>query len=265
MQKIILCLVIVSGLFVANGCAGSRGTPSESVQQILKLRGYNFDEKSFFAAAQARDLQAINAFIDAGINPNAQDSDGRTVLISAAARGELDVVNTLLARGVDINVKDKNGYTALSHAIEAMHDEVEDALLNRPELDPNCRGRNSRPALFAYVWRDNKDRVQKLLARGAEINVQDADGDTALHGAAETGNVEIMRLLLDKGANPNAKNQQGGTPLMWAAVYGNDEAARLLLNRGADASLKDNDGVTAVQWAVRNKRDSVVALLRGKR
>jgi ankyrin repeat protein len=265
MQKIILCLVIVSGLFVASGCAGSRGTAPESVQQILKLRGYNFDEKSFFAAAQARDLQAINAFIDAGINPNAQDSDGRTVLISAAARGELDVVNTLLARGVDINVKDKNGYTALSHAIEAMHDEVEDALLNRPELDPNCRGRNSRPALFAYVWRDNKDRVQKLLAHGADISTQDADGDTALHGAAETGNVEIMRLLLDKGANPNAKNQQGGTPLMWAAVYGNDEAARLLLNRGADASLKDNDGITAAQWAVRNKRDSVVALLRGKR
>ena len=52
---------------------------------------------------------------------------------------------------------------------------------------------------------------------------------------------------------------------MWAAVYGNDEAARLLLNRGADASLKDNDGITAAQWAVRNKRDSVVALLRGKR
>ena len=178
MQKIILCLVIVSGLFVASGCAGSRGTAPESVQQILKLRGYNFDEKSFFAAAQARDLQAINAFIDAGINPNAQDSDGRTVLISAAARGELDVVNTLLARGVDINVKDKNGYTALSHAIEAMHDEVEDALLNRPEFDPNCRGRNSRPALFAYVWLitriefKNCSRMVRTLVRRMPTAIQ---------------------------------------------------------------------------------------------
>ena len=150
MQKVIFCLVIVGSLLVASGCArsGSLGKTPESVQHILKLRGYNFDEKGFFAAAQARDLQAINAFIDAGINKDAQDSDGRTVLISAAARGELDVVNTLLSRGVDINVKDKIGYTALSHAIDAMHDGVEDALLNRPELDPNCRGRNSRPALF---------------------------------------------------------------------------------------------------------------------
>ncbi len=266
MQKVILCLAIVSSLLVASGCAkpDSTGKTPESVQRILKLRGYNFDEKGFFAAAQARDLQAVNAFIDAGINANAQDGDGRTALISAAARGELDVVNTLVSRGVDINVKDKNGYTALSHAIDAMHDEVEEALLNRPDLDPNCRGKNNRPALMAYVWRDNKDRVEKLLARGADVTIQDADGDTALHGAAQTGNVEIMRVLLDKGANANAKNKQGGTPLMWTAVYGNDDAARLLLSRGADASLKDNDGITAVQWAVRNKRDSVVPILRGK-
>ena len=267
MQKVILCLAIVSGLVVASGCAnsGSRAKTPESVRYLLKLRGYDFDEKGFFAAAQARDLQAINSFIDAGMNPNVQDSDGHTALISAAARGELDVVNTLLSHGVDININDKSGYTALSHAIDAMHDDVEDALLSRPELNPNCRGRNSRPALFAYVWRDNKERVEKLLAHGADINMQDGDGDTALHGAAETGNVEIMRMLLDKGANPNAKNKQGGTPLMWAAVFGNDDAAKLLLSRGAEASLKDNDGITAAQWAARNKRDSMVALLRGKR
>ena len=266
MQKVILCLAIVSSLLVASGCAqnDSQGKTPESVRNILKLRGYNFDEKGFFAAAQARDLQAVNSFIDAGMNPNVQDNDGRTALISAAARGELDVVNTLLSRGVNINIKDKNGYTALSHAIDAMQDGVEEALLNRPELDPNCRGKNNRPALMAYVWRDNKERVEKLLARGADVKIQDNDGDTALHGAAQTGNVEIMRILLDKGAEVNAKNKQGGTPLMWTAVYGNDDAARLLLSRGADASLKDNDGITAVQWAVRNKRDSVVPILRGK-
>jgi ankyrin repeat protein len=249
------------------GCAdlASRQAAPESAQRLLKLRGYNFDEKSFFAAAQARDVMAINAFLDAGINPNAQDSDGRTVLISAAAHGDLDVVNALLPRGVDINVKDKRGYTALSHATEAMYEDVVDALLGRPDLDPNARGLNARPALLAYVWRDNKARVEKLLAHHADVNQQDADGDTALHGAAQTGNVEIMRLLLDKGAAPNVKNKQGGTPLMWAAVYGHQDAARLLLNRGADVSLKDNDGITAAEWAARNKRESVELLLRGKR
>lgn len=264
MQKVILSLL---SLVVLTGCAqyGSPQAPAETSQRILKLRGYDFDEKSFFAAAQARDVMAINAFIDGGINANAQDDDGRTALISAAARGDLDVVNALLLRGVDPNVKDKRGYTALSHAMEAMYGEVEDALLKRPELNPNSRGLNERSALAGYVWRDDQPRVERLLVLGADLNLSDADGDTALHGAAKSGNVEIMRMLLDKGANPNAKNKQGGTPLMWAAVYGNEDAARLLLSRGANASAKDNTGVTAAEWAVRNNRDNVASLLRSKR
>jgi ankyrin repeat protein len=266
MQKVILWLVVIS-LLVLSGCAKIEEGPAtpENAQRVLKLRGYDYDEKNFFAAAQARDKLAINAFFDAGINPNAQNSEGRTVLIAAAARGELDVVNLLLSRGVDVNVKDNRGYTALSHALEARYPEVEEALLNRPELNPNVGGLLGRPVLLAYVWRDNKKATERLLALGADVKLQDKDGDTALHGAAETGNVEIMRLLLDKGADPNAKNKEGGTPLMWAAVFGNDDAARLLLSRGANASLKDNDGITALEWASRNNRQSMVSLLRGKR
>ena len=266
MQKVILCLVFIS-LLVLSGCAKIEEGPAtpESAQRLLKLRGYDFDEKNFFAAAQARDTMAINAFFDAGINKNAQNSDGRTVLIAAAARGELDIVNLLLSRGVDVNVKDNRDYTALAHALEARYPEVEEALLNRPELDPNVGGLLGRPVLLAYVWRDNKKATERLLALGADVKLQDKDGDTALHGAAETGNVEIMRMLLDKGADPNAKNKQGGTPLMWAAVFGNDAATWLLLSRGADASLKDNDGITALEWASRNNRQNVISVLRGKR
>ena len=267
MQKVILFCAIIISLPLAGGCVVSNSPQAapESAQRWLKLRGYSFDEKSFFAAGQARDVMAINTFLDAGINPNAQDADGRTVLMAAAAHGDLDVVHTLLLRGADLNVKDKRGYTALSHATEAMYEDVVDALLSHPDVDANARGLNARPVLLAYVWRDNPPRVEKLLAHGADVNAPDADGDVALHGAAQTGNTEIIQLLLDKGAEPNVKNKQGGTPLMWAAVYGNQDAARLLLSRGADASLKDNDGITAAEWAARNKRENVVLLLRGKR
>lgn len=264
MQKVTLYLLII-GVLVVSGCGRSNAPTVEASERFLKLRGYDFDEKSFFAAGQARDAMAINAFLDGGINPNAQDGDGRTVLSNAAARGDLEIVNKLLSRGADPNIKDKRGYTALSHAVEKMYEEVVDALLDHPQLDPNSVGLNGRPVLSAFVWRENKERVEKLLAHGADVKARDGDGDTALHGAAQTGNVDIVRMLLDKGADPNAKNQHGGTPLMWAAVFGHAEAAQLLLARGADASLKDSDGVTAAEWAVRNKRDGVVQVLRRKR
>jgi uncharacterized protein len=267
MQKIVLGFLIVTSLFLLGGCAQTDRNPAspDDAKRLLKLQGYDFNEKSFLRAAKAHDFKAVDWFFAAGINPNAQDSDGRTALISGAAGGDLAVVNALLSHGVDVNVKDNQGYTALAHAAEAMYSEVEDALLNHPSLDPNVGGMKGRPVLLAYVWRDDKERTQKLLAHGADVNAQDTDGDTALHGAAQNGNVEIIGLLLDKGANLNAKNKLGGTPLMWAAVWGKDDAAQLLLKRGADPSLKDNDGITALQWAVENKRTSTVTLLRGKR
>ncbi len=258
-------------LFVlaSNACTDElqdRKARPEAAQQLLKLRGYEFDEKSFHAAARAGDLMAITAFIDGGINVNAQsESDGRTTLISAAARGDLEVVNRLLERGADVNIKDKQDYTALFHALEAGYDEVELVLLDQPKLDPNARGLNGVTALISYAWRDQKDAVRRLLDLGADVNAQDNDGDVALHGAAETGNVEIIDMLLAKKANPNLKNKQGGTPLMWAAVFGNEEAARRLLKHGADPSLKDNDGMTARDWAIKNKREKVAALLQGAR
>jgi uncharacterized protein len=265
-RRLVSCLVVGCFLILA-GCVRPseiKSTP-EAAQQLLKLRGYEFNEKSFLAAAGAHDILAINAFLDAGINPNVQDAvDGRTALISAAARGDLEVVKLLLSRHANLNVKDKRGYTALSHAIEAMYEDVADVLLSQPDLDPNSRGLNGSTALITYVWRDRKDAVQKLLDHGADVNAQDADGDTALHGVAQTGNVEVLKMLLAKGANTNTKNRQGGTPLMWAAAYGNVQIARSLLDHGADPLIKDGDGMTAGDWAAKNKRENIVLLLKRK-
>lgn len=238
----------------------------EAAQQLLKLRGYEFDEKSFHTAVAARDMMAITAFLDAGINPNAQNpTDGRTPLIAAAVHGDADVAKLLLQRGADVNLKDKQGDTALFRAIEMRNEEVALVILDQPKLDLNARGLNGVTALMSYAWRDDNDVVKKLLDRGAEVNLQDNDGDAALHGVAKSGNVGLLNLLLDKGANPNLTNKVGGTPLMWAAVFGHEEAAQRLLARGADARLKDAEGKTALDWAITNKREKVVALLQGTR
>ena len=259
---VLLCLVVFQG------CAEQPEAKlrPEAAQRLLKLRGYEFDEKGFHEAARARDMTAMVAFLDGGININAQsESDGRTALISAAARGDLEVSSFLLQRGADVNIQDKQGYTALFHAIHARYEEVEKILLNHPNLDPNARGLNGITALSSYVWRDRKNAAQKLLELGADVNAQDDDGDAALHGAARNGNVEILGILLDKGADPNLKNKQGGTPLMWAAVFGHEDAARWLIEHGANPSLKDNGGMTARDWAIKNKHENLVALLQRAR
>lgn len=250
-------------LFNLYGCTNQQPTKPtpEAAKQFLKLRGYDYDEGSFLAAAKASDLIAVNAFLAAGIDPNARDADGATALISAAARGDAKIADALVKAGADINRKDEPGHTAIMRALEHKEDAVADLIFARPELDLNAQGANGVTALMLYVWREREDVVPQLLERGARLDLQDAGGDTALHGAAHRGNVRIAEMLLAKGANPNVKNKVGGTPLMWAAIYDYEDVARLLLEKGADPNLKDDDGLTAAAWAAKNKRTAMVELL----
>jgi len=64
----------------------------------------------------------------------------------------------------------------------------------------------------------NKEIVELLIAKGADVNVKFGNGMTPLHYAALRGRKEIAELFIANGADVNAKNDGGKTPL--------DEAAR---------------------------------------
>ena len=156
-------LLLTGCCLILAGCAKqfpAEATP-EAAKRFLKLRGFEFDQKGFFAAVAASDVPSVNAFLTAGIDPNVHDSrDGRTALISAAAHGDVPVVKALLNGGADVNAQDSSRYTALFHAIEARYDEVADVLLAQPGLDLNARGKNGVTALISFVWRDRADVVK---------------------------------------------------------------------------------------------------------
>ena len=245
-------------------CTGSfsdQPTP-DAAKRFLKLRGYEFDEKSFFKAAADGDVIAVNGFISADINVNARDENGDTVLTATSARGDGKMVECLLRGGVDVNAKGRNTWTALLLALEEEHEAVTYLLLAQPNIDLKSETPQGMTALMLAVWHQREREVRMLLKRDVDVNHQDKDGDAAVHGAALYGNAKILGLLLDTGANPNIQNKLGGTALMWAAAYGRDEIVSILLSRGSDPKVRDVDGVTAAGWAAKNSRGSVELMLR---
>jgi hypothetical protein len=98
------------------------------------------------------------------------------------------------------------------------------------------------------------------------------NGETALVGVVENGQIELCRSLVKNGANVNAKDKYGKTMLMMAAVWtpftdaerkGQTEICRFLIEEGADVNAKDNDGKTALLHASLFNRN-VIRLLIGK-
>jgi len=76
--------------------------------------------------------------------------------------------------------------------------------------------------------------VEYLLRSGADINVTDDAGTTALMAASSVvGCVQIVELLLARGANPNLIDKDGDTALDLARYYKNSEIIELLLKHNA--------------------------------
>ncbi len=109
----------------------------------------------------------------------------------------------------------------------------------------------------------NLEKVQRLIAQGANVNAKSNKNYTALMEAAKNGSTSIVRELIARGADVNALDVDKGTALMEAAYYGNAyygnvELASELLMAGANKTLKDKRGKTALDYA---KYEDMINLL----
>jgi len=96
--------------------------------------------------------------------------------------------------------------------------------------------------------------VQLLIRYGADVNLKDKDGFTALILAAGHSNdrklANALIPLLDAGANVNARTNSGYTALMEGSRTGSDQGVKTLINRGAKATVTDNQNRTAKTHAL---------------
>ncbi len=104
-------------------------------------------------------------------------------------------------------------------------------------------------ALLNAAHSSNIDEVERLLKTGADPNVRDQWGGSALHIAAGRADGLVLEALLEYGGNPNLQNADGETPLMPAARFPYDElrsqlAIRILLRFGARPEIADKWGHT---------------------
>lgn len=157
------------------------------------------------------------------------------------------VVKSLLGRGFDpATIEPERFDTGLIYAVRHKSPRVFHLLLATPGVDINARSRNGDTALMLAALQSDTDAAIALIDKGAQIN---RPGWTALHYAAASGNLDIIRRLLEASAFIDAESPNRTTPLMMAARSGHAEAVRLLLDEGAELGLKNELGLSAADFA----------------
>ena len=126
------------------------------------------------------------------------------------------------------------------------------------DLEWQCDTDGGDTALIVAAAKGYTSVVQALLAHGANPNLPNFDGETAL-SVAISG--DLVDVLIAKGADPDMIDESGNTALIRAASYGWTEVALALVAGGADKDKKNALGRTALDNAKeRNDRVLIEAL-----
>lgn len=114
-------------------------------------------------------------------------------------------------------------------------------------------------AIHIVTKRRDTTWLSFLLAKGANPNMRDAAGNTALMIAAQLGYAEGIALLLDRNATVDLPNNAGETPLIRAVQLRDLATVRALLAAGANPNRSDTGaGLSARQYAERDPRAGAI-------
>ncbi len=113
------------------------------------------------------------------------------------------------------------------------------------------------------AMRGDAEAVEALIARGADVNIPQGDGMTALHWASERADAALVRVLLDAGADVTPVTRIGDyTPLHLAARSGSAPAVEALLEAGSDPRAMTATGaVTPMHFSAGAGNSEAVAAL----
>jgi ankyrin repeat protein len=163
---------------------------------------------------QMSSLQFIRELVQRGADVNLRlangsggfgkfSTKGATPFLMAAATSDVAYMSLLLELGADPAIPNLEGSSPLIVAcgIHVGSDQATEAAGEEPEV---------------------LEAAKMLLSLGADVNAVDANGETAMHGAALKNLPKVVQFLVDNGAKVevwNQPNRFGSTPLMIARGY----------------------------------------------
>jgi uncharacterized protein len=187
-------------------------------------------------AAEAGNAQIIRLLLKAGANADSPNPEGQTALMAVARTGNVEAAKLLLRAGAKVNARERwGGQSALMWAAAQRQPEMV-RLLARQKAELDARS-------IVREW------PRKITAEPREKNM-DRGGLAAIHYAAREGCVGCMKELLDAGAEIDLTDGRGSTALLLAIMNQHFDTAKFLIEAGADVQVWDLYGMSPLYAAV---------------
>ena len=187
----------------------------------------------FAAGSSDNSGEILRCLIENGADVNGVNKRKHTPLMIAAKMGRINALTLLIKHGADVDLQDSDGYKALHHPVYGsdISSEILSCLIGIG-ADVNARTNNGVAPLMIAAEKGHINAVTSLVKCGANVHLQDKDGNTALHYAAHfrDGLPEIVEMLLNLGAS-HMCNHQGLTPLYQACISRNKAVVKCLIER----------------------------------
>ncbi|KAG1650958.1 E3 ubiquitin-protein ligase mib1 [Nymphon striatum] len=169
-------------------------------------------------------------------------------LVKAAANGDSLKCEEILKRPeADVNGVFA-GHTALQAASQNGHIEVIKILL-RASSEVEIEDKDGDRAVHHAAFGDEPCVMDSIARAGADLNARNKRRQTALHIAVNKGHVGVVKTLLDLQCHPSLQDSEGDTPLHDSISKKRDDMLNLLLDGSADITLTNNNGFNALHHA----------------
>jgi ankyrin repeat protein len=232
-------------------------------------------------------VDCVKVLIRHGVDVDLPDPDRVSPLLLSILNGNWDISRLLIDAGADVDRWDIYGQsplyaiasrremtarTSIDPLNETSGTEIFRMLLEKganPNMQLFTRPSDQRGAgvsrgftpLHAAATTGDLEAVRLLIAHGADVNLNDADNESALMlvmlSRDERTALAIMDELHAAGIDVDAnalyhhlQRTRGGTALHYAVRAGWGKAIDALVSYGIDVDIKDPDGLTALDYAM---------------
>lgn len=169
----------------------------------------------------------------------------REILFDAVTANDLEIISDLKGLGIWLDMPNRFGLTALMQSMKFPHLEIVESLLGGG-ADPrriDKKGEGVFHKLAPVLSANTREVFDLLLLNGAELDLQNEEGETPLLKASRWLNLEAVEILIRAGANAAVRNNKGEGILDHFEKISDRESVDTIQRLIEEKNLAEHEGI----------------------